>query len=131
MKTTAQHEVSSPTRAAVSTEVHSKQPYHVVIVYDEFASGQRAVETCHRLTFQFKDAITIRVKVWSFASLRDTAVNLTAATDAAKADMVIVASSSEDLPPAVKKWLEAWVVWNSGGRGMLVAILNGSAARED
>lgn len=131
MKTTTQHKVSSPADATVSMEVQSKQPYHVVIAYDEFASGQRAVETCYRLTSQFKDTVDVRVKVWSFGSLRNTAVNLTAASDAAKADMVMIAFSREKLPPSVKKWIEASVLWNGGAHGMLVAILNGAAANED
>lgn len=124
MKTTAHRAASPETRDIAAASLPPKPPYNVVIVYDEFASGRHAVETCHRLIAESRDNFTVRVKVWSFAVLRNAAASLTAASDAAKAQMVMVATTSENLPPAVKKWLEAWLVWNGGRRGMLVAILN-------
>lgn len=131
MKVAAQTEAFSFATPAPRTEVPAKRPYEVVIVYDQFVAGQHAVETCARLVSDFKDKFNVRVKVWSFAVLRNTAVNLTAASDAAKAQMVMVATSSEDLPPAVKKWMQAWMTWNGGKCGLLVALLNTPDARED
>lgn len=130
MKTTAQTGVPSQTSTAATRGVQSKKPYNVVIAYDEFASGQYAMEACRLLSSKFKDDVAARVKSWSFADLRNTAVNLTAACDAAGAHMVMVAASSEDLPWAVKKWIETWLAWNGGGHGMLVALLNLGRARE-
>jgi len=130
MKTAARIEVSLPPVPVSGTEVQTKRPYQVVIVYDDFASGKHAVETCARLVSEFKDQIAVRVKVWSFAVLRNAAVNLTAACDATKAQMVMVATSSEDLPQAVKKWIGAWLMASGGSRGLLVALLNIGGVKE-
>jgi len=128
MRTTAHSEASPQARDIAATGLPSKPPYNVVIAYDEFASGRHAVETCHRLIAESQGNFTVRVKVWSFAVLRNQVANLTAATDAAKAQMVMVATSSEDLPAAVKKWMDAWLAWNGGRRAMLVAILDSEGA---
>ncbi len=131
MKTTAHTGSFSQRSHTVSKEVPSKPAYRVVIAYDEFASGRRAVETCHRLISAFKDDFTVLVKVWSFAVLRNTAANLTAASDAAQAQMVMIATSSGELPSAVKKWVEGWLVWSGGRGGMLLALVHAGAAKEN
>jgi hypothetical protein len=111
--------------------MQSKQLYNVAIAFDEFASGKCAFQACHRLISEFKDDVALQVKFWSFADLRNSAVNLTAARDAARAQMVMVAASSEEPPWAVKKWIEWSLAWNGEEHGMLVALLNIGRASEN
>jgi len=108
-----------------------KPPFNIVIVYDNFAGGRQAVEACSRLISEFKGDFTVRVKTWSFAVLRNTAVNITAAFDAAKAQIVLVAASSNDLPSAVKKWLDTWTQWKIRHRQTLVGCLGAPEGKED
>lgn len=129
MKTTAH--TGTVLSHAVRKDVPTKPAFRVVIAYDEFSSGRRAVETCHRLISEYKDDFTVLVKVWSFAVLRNTAASLTAASDAAQAQMVMIATTSGELPSAVKKWIEEWLVWSGGRRGMLVALVHAGSAKEN
>jgi hypothetical protein len=126
------HDNFMATQSSNVTDASQPKPsFNIVIVYDDFAGGRHAVETCSRLISEFKGDFTIRVKTWSFAVLRNPAVNVTAAFDAAKAQMVLVAVSSNDLPSAVKRWLETWTHWKSGRCQTLVGCLSAQEGKED
>src|SRR5579871_2132220 len=74
----------------------SEPAFNVAVVYDEFVAGWHAVETCNRLISELKNRVSPCVRMWSFDLLRNGAVNAAAASDTAKAQMVVVATSSAD-----------------------------------
>lgn len=117
-------------KEASSVTVSPSQALNIVIVYDEFLSGQHAVQTCQRLILQQGEPVDVQVKTWTFDLLRNHQLNSAAVRDAAEAEVIILAAASQQVPPQVERWLEAWRSRPGNGRASLVAVLD-SPAREE
>jgi hypothetical protein len=98
--------------------------FNVVIVYDDFVSGQRAVQTYHRFMLQHGDIADVNLKTWTFDLLKNAKLNHTAIEDAAKAQIIILAAECEVLPAAVEKWLQGWRFHENKRHGSFIAVLN-------
>jgi len=98
--------------------------FNVLIVYDEFVSGQRAVQTYYRLMSQQGDLAEVNLKTWTFDLLKNPEINQSAIEDAAEAQIIILAANCEMLPAAVEKWLQGWRLHTNKRHGSFVAVLN-------
>jgi len=101
----------------------AKPVFNVVIAYDDFEAGKHAVETCSRLVCDLQKHFDVRLKMWTFSLLRNNGVNAAAVKDAAEAPLVIIATASDDLSRAVRKWVELWAPFKSGQHATLAAVL--------
>ncbi len=100
----------------------------MVIAYEDFAAGQRAMDACKLLVSHLDGQIEFRSGMWKFDILRNAKLNQIAADDAAAADAIIVATSqSGELPVEVKRWVETWVPLKKGQACVLLALLESSA----
>jgi len=93
------------------------------MVYDDFASGRHAMEIYHRLISQFDGKCEFRLRDWTIGLLRNHALNDIAIQEATDAQVIIIALGGEELPPAVKKWVEGWRVYRSAPHAILSAFL--------
>jgi hypothetical protein len=99
--------------------------FRVVMAYDDFASGKRAMNTCDYLVSQFGGGVELRSSMWKFDVLRHTKLNQMAVDDAIEADVIIVANSRNgELPEEVTRWVDQWARRKQGHATALVALLD-------
>jgi hypothetical protein len=98
--------------------------FKVVVAFDDTATSSPALKTCEYVIQQLGGDIPVRRKIVDFNQTTPQR-RAAAARDAAKADMVIVATrGEEDLPAPMQKWMDEWAANRSTDEGALVAILN-------
>lgn len=117
-------------REASTVTLSSGQAFSVVIIYDEFRSGQQAVQTYQRLMLERGEPAEVQVKTWTFDLLRNRQLNKAAVEDAAEAEVIILAAASQEVPPQIETWFEGWRAQSDNGPASVVAISD-SAAKED
>ncbi len=105
--------------------IRSRPVFRVVIVYDDFASGKRAMDTCNFLVCQLGGGIELRTSMWKFDVLRTAKLHQIAVEDAIEADVIIVANArNAGLPAEVKRWVDGWAMRKQGQAAALVALLD-------
>ena len=109
---------------SANLESKAKPIFNVVIAYDDFAAGKYAVDTYSRLIPDSRDDLDVRMNMWTFGLLRNSRVYATAVEETAKAHLIVIATACDDLAPAVRKWIESWVLRKGGQHATLVAILS-------
>jgi len=104
--------------------LEGKAAWSVVAVYEDAAARERAVGFCDQLISQFWTQIEFDVSWWSFAALNEVNSANEAVAKAARADLVVFASTSEgDFPRLVKAWTKTWLTQRGDREGMLVGLL--------
>jgi hypothetical protein len=100
------------------------EAFSVVIAYEDFDSGRRAMDACKLLVSQLGNEVHLRSSMWKFEVLEVTKLNRIATHDAIEADMIIVATARNgDLPGPVKAWVESWVPEKRGQTAALLALM--------
>ncbi|MCI0744275.1 MAG: hypothetical protein L0Y58_02615 [Verrucomicrobia subdivision 3 bacterium] len=94
----------------------------VVIAYDTFELGSRAMAVHERLTERLGSTFNLRQELWKFDLLEDPALRRAAARETAAADIVILATSRDaELPLYIREWLEE-SLQDHTGVGAFVAL---------
>ncbi len=100
-------------------------PINLVIGYEDFATGQRAMKSCQRLIDRLSHEFQFRTTVWKFDILRVPQLTEIATEDLAEADMVVISAHGPgQLPDEVKSWLEELPPKTPGGAKALIALLD-------
>jgi hypothetical protein len=114
-----------PRGAARGLETDREEVFRVVMAYDDFNSGKRAMDACNFLGFQLGGGVELRSSMWKFDILRNDRLKEIAVEDAIEADVIIVANAPDaGLPVDVARWIEAWVPRKRGQTAALVALLD-------
>jgi hypothetical protein len=116
------------------TTVHSgpRSLFQVLAVYEDFAAGCRANDTCSFLMTQLGDEFELRSGMWKFEILREPDFADAAAADALQADVIIVAvCGTSSLPLEVTGWIERWLPLRGERIGALIALLDGTTNPAD
>lgn len=111
-----------------STERVPSRPrnFKVVVAFDDTATSSPALKTCEYVIQQLGSDIQVRRKIVDFNETNPQR-RAAAARDAAKADMIIVATREDDeLPTPMQEWMDQWAGNRSTDEGALVAIFNRS-----
>lgn len=99
----------------------------MVIAYEDFAAGHRAMDACKLLVSQLDGQVEFRSGMWKFDILRNAKLAQIAADDAAGADAIIVATSQSGVLPAeVRRWMETWIPLKRGQTAVLLALIESS-----
>ncbi len=102
----------------------AKAPRSVVVVYEDSAARERAVDFCDQLAARFRERCKFDVSWWSFELLAELGSASQAAQRAAEAEVVVVAAAPEgDFAPSVKEWLDRWLAQRAKREGMLAGLL--------
>jgi hypothetical protein len=124
----------APQRTAMTTTNENKartevqSAWSVVVIYENPPSRERAVDFCDRLVKRFWARCEFEVSWWPFEQLQDPPVAAQTADRAAKADLVVVASTEPgDFPIAIQSWFERWLQRRNDREGMLAGLLEPSA----
>lgn len=112
-------------RFSTDGDVSRSRNFKVVVAFDDTTTSSPALKTCEYVIQQLGTDVPVRRKIVDFKQATTPQRRAAAARDAAKADMVIVATSEEDqLPASMQEWMDQWSVNRSANEGALVAILN-------
>ncbi|MFM8984051.1 MAG: hypothetical protein ACKOLA_14410 [Spartobacteria bacterium] len=97
--------------------------FQIVIVYENLVSAARALRACEFLRSEIGEAVSVEVHVWKISLLEDGDSRRAAANASSLADVVIVsASGREEIPPAFRNWMDAWLQLDQCGRAALFAL---------
>lgn len=97
--------------------------FQIVIVYENLVSAARALRACEFLRREIGDTVSVEVNVWKMGILVDGDSRRAAANASSLADVVIVAASGqEEIPPAFRQWMDAWLQLDQCGRAALFAL---------
>ena len=96
----------------------------VVVVYEDAAAREQAVAYCDQLVKQFWARFEFNVSWWSFAMLQQEPAATDAAERAARADLIVFASTLPgDFPVSVQGWMESWLNRRGDREGILAGLL--------
>jgi hypothetical protein len=111
--------------AAASGRIGLQGMFRVVMVYDDFTAGKRAMDTCNFLLLQLGGGVKLSSSMWKFDVLRCSKLMEMAVEDAVDADVIIVANGPNcGLPDKVIHWLKSWTLARRGGSAALVALMD-------
>ena len=102
----------------------AKAAWSVVVIYEDTAAREQAVDFCDQLVKRFWASFEFEVSWWSFGLLQNEPVAMEAAEKAARADLVILSAlQHEDFPVRVKGWMESWLSRRGDREGILAGLL--------
>ena len=103
----------------------SEGSIRVVIAYNDIVAGTRAMGVISRLANQFGNQIEFHPIPWSFNLLDDVDWRSVAASDAIKADILILAvNSGSAMPSSVKRWTKGVIGQKKGTTSAVVALFD-------
>ncbi len=113
--------------AVTAVPAEARPLFQVLIVYEDFAAGRRANETCSFLMTQLGDEFELRSGMWKFEILRNPKLAEIATREALEADAIIVAARGvSPLPAEVTSWIDRWLPLRDKRAGALIALMGGS-----
>ena len=105
-----------------------KAAWSVVVVYEDPAAREQAVNFCDQLVKRFWARFEFDVSWWSFAMLQQEPVATEAAERAARADLIVFSSALQgDFPASVRDWLESWLNRRGDREGILAGLMDPGA----
>ena len=104
---------------------------NVLIAYDDAPAGQRAMNILDNVDHRLDEPMNWYPLLWRFDLLEDPEWRVLATADALRADLLIIAASSQsDLPASVQDWIKDCLTQKHGTAAAVVALL-GSAENLD
>jgi hypothetical protein len=120
--------LTNPT--ASDSLVHRGDLFSAVVLYEDLATRQNAMQICDRLVQKFWADVEFDFSWWRFDFLHDSALAGDAVRMAARSELILLAAhAGRELPTAVKNWIESWLAVREPGFGALVAMIGTEADR--
>lgn len=95
---------------SVKTPDSEGSPFNVVIAYEDFETGKRAMKVYDYLVEHLGDEYFFQNQMWKFEVLAVAKMWQMAVEDASAADIIIVsAHGTNELPAEAKSWIKSWV----------------------
>jgi hypothetical protein len=102
-----------------------KTTLSVVVVYEDTATRERAIQYCDTLVEKFWSQCGFEVSWCSAEALREEEEAREAAGKAAEANLVVFAlHPSGELPLTIVQWVEGWLPRRGDHEGLLVGLLD-------
>ncbi len=99
--------VNQPSPAAVNHHSHAKPRFNVVIVYEDFVTGTRAMTVYDSLARSLANHYEFTNSAWKFEILRQASLKTIAVFDALEADLILISShAGDELPDEVRAWID-------------------------
>src|SRR5216117_1749369 len=116
---------SLSTKPTVSDSLVEKGDlFSAVVLYEDVATRQRAMQICDRLVQKFWADVEFDFSWWRFDFLRDREIFRAAADAAAHSDLILIsAHAGRQLPALVQDWIETWLGKRERGKGVLAAMI--------
>ena len=111
-------------RTAEAAKSGDAEQVRVLVVYEDNATREHAVQFCEQLANQHCPERGPAVEWQSFAELTDPKASPTAAEAASAANFVVFAvSAGNDFPQEIKLWIEGWLGRRGDREGALVGLV--------
>jgi hypothetical protein len=111
-----------------TVRVEGKPVFQTLVLYEDFAAGSWARDTCNLIMAKLGDEFELRCSMWKFEVLRNTKLNQLAAAEATEADTIIVAAhGSSPLPVEVTTWVDAWLPARGDHPAVLIAPVDSAS----
>jgi hypothetical protein len=102
----------------------AKAAWSVVVIYEDTAGREQAVDFCDQLVNRFWAQFEFEVNWWSFSLLQKDTAALEAARKAAEADLIIISSLRPgDFTASGKAWIQSWLSRRGDREGILAGLL--------
>jgi len=102
--------------------VRATHACRMLVLYEDTASHERAMEAAYRLAAQFEDEVAFAVTSCAFRDLPNSPAGTKASEAAALADVLMVATHGH-LNSVVDEWLQGRLARRKGREGALVLML--------
>ena len=109
---------------AVNEKISIETPKacRILILCEDFAAYERAVEVCRRIQTRFGDEFEFDFNCWTFWELADADCARLAADSASFADIIMVSLHNAVSSPAFEAWLDAFPGSRVRAEGALVLV---------
>jgi hypothetical protein len=115
--------------AIAGMDLEGRPEFNVVLAYDEIAGGMRAKECFDDLTRLHSELFNFNCRLWNFELMRKPELFEAAAQDAAKADMIVVATrQGETISGEPQRWIQSWARSRGAGREAILVLLSDKVA---
>jgi hypothetical protein len=102
--------LNSTNSTSVDHQPHAKPRFNVVIVYEDFVTGTRAMTVYDSLARSLANHYEFTNSAWKFEILRQASLKKIAVFDAIEADLVLIsAHAGSELPEEVRAWIHLWL----------------------
>jgi hypothetical protein len=106
----------------------AKAVWSVVVVYEDPAARQQAMDFCDQLVNRFWARFEFDVSWWSFGMLQQEPAATEAAARSARADLIVLSWIGQgDFPVPVKGWIESWLNRRGDREGILAGLIQPGA----
>jgi hypothetical protein len=113
------------TKLRVSERGNKSRRITAVAAYEDSCTDTRVSEFCNSLSTQLGPRCKLVKQMWMLSELRVPQLRTIAATEAAAADLVIIAvHHSESLPDELQSWIELWVGQKGRQPELLLALFD-------
>jgi len=111
-----------------SPMVKKEDSFSAVVLYEDHATRDRAMEVCDRLVHKFWADVEFEFNWWRFDFLNDSVLASEAVRLTARSELILLAAhAGRELPPPVKSWIAGWLPLRESGFGVLVAMIGTEA----
>ncbi len=102
----------------------SRRTCQILILNEDFASYNRAVEVCRQVMDRFGNHVDFDVRCWSAIELADSTCARHAARTAGVADLILLSVRTAELPGTLDQWLDFSLASRSRADGVLALVVN-------
>jgi hypothetical protein len=119
-------------QTVVARDLQGIPPLTIAVAYEDFLAGERAMRTFEGLFAGSEKFHLFDLRnTWKFDFLRIEGVRDAAVATAVRADIIVVSTRcANELPPAVKWWIETSLKTREGDPGAMVLLRDGSRGVE-
>lgn len=98
---------------------------NMLIVYEDYPTGQRAINLCRQLALRGTPDMHFEYNLWRFDVVHLPAIGALSADDAAKADLVLFSAWADtELTPGLETWIQSWLPKKVDQVSALIAMIN-------
>jgi hypothetical protein len=97
---------------------------NLVVVYEDTATRDRALQVCDHLAIELEDEVHFNVTWWRMDFLTNPSIAWQATEAALRADMILFSlHAGPTLPPALEHWAQSWVEEREISGGAVVGLI--------
>ena len=98
------------------------KPCIIAAIYEDLAARDSLLQLCDSVVRNLGGELDFQIDWWRFKYLADPEIAMEAAQSAARADLILLASESSELPAEVQRWFEGWLPNRASLDGALVLV---------
>jgi hypothetical protein len=102
--------------------IEESRPFRIVAIYDSAEASRDAARASNVVTRELGDDVLVDKSSWDLEALSSWPVCDAAASEAARADMIVVALGADSPSEGLKHWIQSWEKKRMVDGGLLALI---------